>query len=401
MKRINVFMLLCLLVLIAGYSQEARIVYVDNKMRDNSVNGVIEDNDGNFVYVGSNGDRDYAQYAMIVKVSPDGNVVMRKDFAGNTATDDIDLSLIFLTENNTYFTMGTLINTDGVHFITKESSTDLEILAEYKTKIHDHAVNSSLIEIHSKEYEKGKYITLLYYYYDGLMNSFYDVCIVDRHGGVYNRKSAYYEEVNGGNAFPYNVIPLNGGQTFLLLTGYGYLVYDAELNFVKMVSFLTYEGTFEAREEGTDGIAFSDGSIRYFHAQGSFVDQPPRYSFSVVSVDDEIINNPKPTTKAFFVDEYGGMRMLANCQACSYVTDDNLIFGGTIYHREVPQAFWWSETSVVVSSYNKFTNSLNWHGVFDGGDYHYTAKSIFATKDGGGIVSAVKKKQKNNGHHLA
>lgn len=393
MKNINILWMLLLVVVSANYSQDVKLLYTDDRMKYDVANGVIEDNDGNFVYVGGNGNDWQFDYSTIVKISSKGDeVIDRRDIKiGERAKFDN----IFLTENNTYFVIGSSVKSDGVYLVTREFSMDFEVMAECDTKIHDNIKDCSEIDVKIKKYAPGQYVALLEYVYriedSRLLYFCQDICKIDKSGKVVIRKDASWD-IQGYD--PVNVASINAGEAFLLFINDGYFVYDSELNFVAKKTFSDMYKTFGADEfRNTDGVVFSNGKLRYFHAKGGPQYgslQHKKWSFSFVNIDENITEDPEPTTKAFFLGEYGYRRALAKYVACDYITDDNLLFVGTVYGKDVPNIGYHSPTKIVVGSYNQFTDELNWSGVF-GEDYQYDATSIRATKDGGAIVVATKK----------
>lgn len=139
MKNINKLLILILaFVPLMIYSQDIKMLHIDNDTGDNVVFGVLEDNDGNIVVVGASKGNDYFKMnGLIFKVSPEGDLLAKTVMPTN---DDECLQYlrVFLTPENTYLVFGSLATEMGSYVVTTEFNSELNTIHTAKEQIVDY-----------------------------------------------------------------------------------------------------------------------------------------------------------------------------------------------------------------------------------------------------------------------
>lgn len=386
--KIRVLLLAFILQISVIVYSQASVVYEDNTADDNWVSDIVEDRDGNFVYVGGYNYLDADQWVgYITKVSPNGERLMEY------VVTNIDRLSVFesinITDKGNFMVTGREASSDDSGITIMEFDNNLKLLWSKYHKISD--CFSSVSRHRVIATGDGNYAGIFVDHIIGNLTFRNFIFKFTSDGELLQLK----EDVVSSDRLlsgPSDILSLDNGESFVVVGPWLFLILDEDLEIIETVA-QNYNPTDLDNffRETVSCKKLSDG--RMFCCSANLVEYGNRDKYGLMFIElgenyergdkfvainsKSILNTPDATTYKSHASEM---------RAIDFVTEDNIIIGGTLNcDARMPYTV---PTILCVASLTP-DRQINWEQYYDDGSSHHII-SMCATRDGGAMVVTIR-----------
>lgn len=395
----RVLLLTVILHLSAYMYSQARVIYEDKSADDHWITDLVEDKDGNFVYVGRYYYDDTEKWiGYVAKVSPEG--VRLAEYINPHRENESRFESVNITNDGTFIITGGESFSDNSGLIIMEFDKDLNLMWSKYSKIIDACSNlyrNRVIEIGDGNYA-GIFIECVVEegdtpkdHYENWHNYLFKF---SRDGDLLAlEEDMASEKVLGTSS---DILSLNNGEKFFIISASMFSIVNSDLKLIETMpqNAASLGNTFYSEASCKQ---LSDGRI--FCGSGHWHSENRRSRNSLIFI--ELEEDYKRGKKFKLIDERAILNEpnsstytsdIAEKKAVGFVDENNLIIGGTlnVYNKSgVSFRPYMTEPSLLsVTSFDKDLNK-NWELYYED-EASYYMMSLCATRDGGAVITAIK-----------